>query len=577
MKLNDQQEAAYLHNGACSLISTAGSGKTAVITKKTIRILKDNPDHHVILVTFTKASAIAMQRRLASMDPAASKRVTAGTFHSLAIKQLFFAGNSVKILDQYSQDRLIASLAKRFAPSFDEDDVRDFIEEVQTGHVSEKRKNPELVKVYQQYLRKLESHSVTDLSALIKASFKSMKDGGKPLWGTHVFVDEFQDIDAMQLQWLFAIIDSGKTPMIVGDDDQSIYGFRRSMGYKAFIEFEKKTGADRLMMERNYRCAKNILALGEKLINNNEERVPKKLIANKTENGTIGYRAYDDKESETYSIADFVRGNPDDWAVIARSNPKLDALVDALGAYNVPHTRIGGGSFWDLPIPGTLMAVCKHLVKESTVCLESALLFAGFPPDLLRGYVEFKKGAPRKRLNKSFMQRYSSCFTIDFKKEYAVRMDHALEKAALSLASKDVDSAVNAIAGWVQKVEEVRTPDPQKMFKKQRQIKSSADAIKRQKGSLKQRLMSLMKTNEKKTEGVKLMTAHGSKGLEFKNVWIMGVDSEAFPHSKLSISIEEERRLFFVAITRAEENLVISWAGTGSFFLKEIADEVEVS
>lgn len=563
MKFNSQQEKAYLEESNCCLVSTAGSGKTAVITHKAKRILDQSPGNRVVLVTFTRASANALLERILKIDPGLESRVVVGTFHSLAIQQIARSASSLNLLGQFERESLIKQAQQTCAKGFALEEVTEAIENAQSGKLGLLRKNPSLNEAYEYFLQGLEKHNAMDLNSVIGLAVDQMKSGNTTaLQATHIFVDEFQDIDNIQLRWLYCQMDAGLTAMVVGDDDQSIYGFRRSMGFAAFKDLAKRYKAKKLMMERNYRCAPNILSLAEVLINHNKERISKTLVADKKKNGFISYEVFEWEEDESDCIINYAREKPEDWAVIARTNSRIDKIVLELVIHNIPYTRIGEKSFWDLPLPSVILAICKHCVDYNLIGLESVMSYLGFPSLVVSLYHDFRKKTAKGRLTGEFLIRARKLIpaSANLTAEDVVKFDVAITRFAREYNEDGVEVMLQSLQEWLCVMEKKLTPADKanQYFKKERMIMSSIESIASQEGSLKQRVIKLLQMKNKSDRGVKLMTAHGSKGLEFKNVFVVGVEDDMYPHKKLANSIEEERRLLFVAMTRAEETLILT-------------------
>ena len=329
----------------------------------------------------------------------------------------------------------------------------------------------------------------------------------------------------------------------------SIYGWRHAMGYKGMMRFHREFKASHVVLQNNYRCAPEILDSAAKLIANNGERVEKKIRPQSTVKGLLRYSVCGDDGEEAKAITLAVQDEPDDWAVLARNNKALIFIEGELKAKQIPYYRMGGGSLWNTGVSGVLISVLKSLVSNEAAGAMMIAVYAGVPDEVIEGLA----GDARESAT-TFIDRLHA----------ALSHEHG-SRAKTTIAIGDLK---RVWGDWRDRVSEERTVSMIVLgvCKYLERFASSAETqllhwcaviFRNLKGTLRDRIRAATDDDKKKKEGVALLTMHGSKGLEFRRVWVLGCNDGIIPST--NGVVEEERRLFYVAMTRAKEELVLSY------------------
>jgi len=270
MQLNERQALAVNHDGRALLVACPGSGKTRVLVERVVRLADRHPQHRFIIVTFTRQAAAELRERLDGRIQDL-ERVTVATFHALALHQLI-VDSPLRICGPAEQDALLRQAAR---PYIDKEDMRAYLDLVdqhtsgQSGALVDES-HKAAYDAYDAYLDSLGDNRAVDFAQGIYDTVKRMDSGAlRPLATEHLLVDEVQDVDPVQIRWILHHAKGSTTVTAVGDDDQSIYSFRNSTGYKGMKTLQSKLGAELLVLNTNYRSHAEILGLASKLIGHN--------------------------------------------------------------------------------------------------------------------------------------------------------------------------------------------------------------------------------------------------------------------------------------------------------------------
>ena len=282
VKLNEAQQRAVESEDPSRGCAGPGSGKTRVLIAKVRHILRTHHDPRIVMTTFSRDAAEEMLDRIQKekgLSREQLSRLTIGTFHSLALRQLKEIGKIGKILSDIETRHLINRALHDTGLEITPDEAEANIARCKADKEFAKA-YPELARLTAVYRKHQEATDGQDFTDLLITANELMAAGKlKPIRATHILADEFQDIDDMQYEWLMHHL--GQTPApcacAVGDDDQSIYGFRRSLGYKGMMDFVAATGAEIITLDTNYRSTSGIIESASKLIAYNADRVPKNI------------------------------------------------------------------------------------------------------------------------------------------------------------------------------------------------------------------------------------------------------------------------------------------------------------
>ena len=596
-KLNENQLKAVEHlDGPCMVLAGPGSGKTRVITYRIANMVvnKNIKPTSILAISFTKASSLEMKNRAISLsNDYRMNKVTYGTFHSVFFRILrYFTNYDLEsILDEKTKRLSMKNILKNFNIDNAEDDetVGQVINEISfvKNELMDKRdfkseilNNDEFIKVYNTYEDyKSEINKIDFDDMLIKTydllnSNKNALDTVRRAY-RYIMVDEFQDINRVQFEVLKLIANPNNNIFVVGDEDQSIYGFRgaRPDFLLQFEEYFKDT--QKVLLDINYRSKGEIIDVANRLIEKNKNRYEKVIKCSQGEGAKVNYISPENSEEEAVFIGkdileeikkDYVEYT--DFAVIYRTNIQSRALVDVFMDMRIPFV-----------VKDSVATIYDHWASQDIL----AYLRIGLNPKSNKDWIRI--------INKPF--RYISRENINLVKDEENFIDALINKCDLhpkqirtindldidlsylkSLNPKNAISYIRSSLDYDRYILDYCTNRKIKtngLIEILNELESSATNFKTIQEYLEhiERVKSELADNKnnKSTDGVIFTTMHSAKGLEFKNVYIIGANEGTIPHEKSYDiddeetkleQIEEERRLMYVAITRAEENLYIS-------------------
>ena len=596
-KLNENQREAVHHiEGPCMVLAGPGSGKTRVITYRIANmIINENiKPTSILAISFTKASSLEMKNRAISLtNDARINNVTYGTFHSVFFRILRFYKNYKinDLLDERTKRLTIKNILKGLEVENGEDDdvIGQIINEIsyvknelmdKIDFSSEILTNDEFIKVYNGYEDYKESINKIDFDDMLVKTYDLLLQNKEALERVrrvyrYILVDEFQDINRVQFECLKLMANPNNNIFIVGDEDQSIYGFRGArpdflLQFETYFENSKK-----VLLNINYRSKNEIINIANRLIEKNSNRFEKEIRCNQDGEGKVEYIMPEDSEEEAVLIAkeileevkkDYVEYT--DFAIIYRTNIQSRALVDVFMDMRIPFV-----------VKDTVATIYDHWASKDII----SYLKIAINPNSNKDWIRI--------INKPF--RYISKDSINSIKEEANFIDGLINKCNLhpkqiktindldidlsyikSLHPKNAISYIRTTLDYDRYILEYCTNRKIKtngLIEILNEIESSATHFK----TINEYLEHIEKVkeeiidnkNNKETHGVIFTTMHSAKGLEFRNVYVIGANEGTIPHEKSydleeeekrNQQIEEERRLMYVAITRAEEKICIS-------------------
>ncbi len=636
--LNEEQKRAVCQvDGPVLIVAGAGSGKTRVLTSRVAYILALQADARILALTFTKKAAGEMKERIAAMVGDGSvRRVVMGTFHAVFVRFLReyaeFLGYPAgfTIYDTSDSQSAVKACLKEMGLDDKIYKPRDVLarismaknnlitvsayqasQELQTQDYHSKR--PRLGEVYQRYQEKLKQSGVMDFDDILLNMNYLLRDNPAALEAiagrfTHIMVDEYQDTNQAQYLILKKLALFHRNICVVGDDSQSIYAFRGAR-IENILNFKKDYPECKLFrLERNYRSTQVIVDAANSLIAHNEGRIPKECYAVGEDGEPIRLlKAYTETEEAVMIVSEILdrmrtaRAQYQDFAILYRTNAQSRALEEQLRRRNIPYMIYSGNSFFDRAEVKDMMAYFKLVVNprddesfrrvvnkpargigdKAMEAVEVVARQQGWP--LFQAAREVPKVQPFCEMitKLSVLVRTTDAWELakkiaDDSGLYAFyKQDTSIE--GLSRVA-NLDELINSVAQFVEERQEeaedyaaeggevgVFTLDD---FLENVSLLSNVD----------------VSEDEDTNNKVALMTAHSSKGLEFPYVFVAGMEENLFPSSSMLAAkqeVEEERRLFYVAMTRAKKAVRLSFAGTRmrngkhesnapSRFLKEI-------
>lgn len=641
--LTPEQRKAVTHGeGPLMVIAGAGSGKTRVLTYRVAYLISQGvcPDQ-IMALTFTNKAANEMKeriQRLLSSDDAV--RVWAGTFHSLFLRilrvehpALGFAHN----FTIYDRDDSLQKLKKiirelNLDPNqYNASKALERISFAKTNLISpdeyfshtilidqdRREKVPEMGNIYRVYQHQLRESQAMDFDDILFFTYELLKnhDNLRKKYNEkfkYILVDEYQDTNVLQYEILKLFTLSHQNICVVGDDAQSIYAFRGACIQNIF-NFQKDFPNHTLIkLEQNFRSTKIILFAANHLIKQNRGQIPKNLWTLKEEGETITLFVGMNEEDEAEKVVDHLfhykmsfQRKHGDFAILYRTNAQSRPFEIALRKRNIPYKIYGSLSFYKRKEIKDLLAYFRVVINPYDE--EALLRIINYPPrgigditveklihyalqenvslwDVLRTVDHRDFNAATTERLKRFVQLIQSFSEMEFSSLYE-RANFIYEKSGMKadLESLSKEERLTKIENVEELLNSIGTFE-QKFIYENNHSPAFLDYL----SSVSLLTSGEVAPDEEEQDHVKLMTVHTAKGLEFPVVFIVGMEEDLFPHFLLDGSpdkIEEERRLFYVALTRAEEKLFLSYAQTRvihgelnvrkpSMFLKELPSHV---
>lgn len=569
--LNDQQlQAVSYTNGPLLVLAGAGSGKTKVLTHRIAYFVQQNliKPENALLLTFTNKAATEMKERIQNLIQGGSP--VSGTFHSFSAKLLRIDGFNIGIpqnfiiYDAQDQKDSIKQIMENFNISTDQYNpasILNGISEAKNQMLSpEDYKNvvrgdwQEVTsKVYSEYERMLKEIGALDFDDLLIKTLKLLKEIPSVLskWQsqlTHVFVDEWQDTNKIQYALTKLLVGKSENITAVGDASQSIYSWRgadyRNINYLVRDYPKIKI----INLEQNYRSTQNILDAANVVISKNSNHPILKLWTEKSKGEKL--KLYSARNG--FDEADFVVGqikktkNYSDIAVLYRTNAQSRSLEESFIHAGIPYTLVGGVKFYDRKEIKDVISFIRYLVN---------------PKDIVSKKRIEKIGIRRFEKLETYRQEapdITKSTTIDILDTVVLKTDY------LTLFQKQTEENLARLEN-IKELRSVATefPNINDFLENVALVEAQQDSDKH---VAKQKMIK---------DAVTLMTLHSAKGLEFPTVFIVGMEEGLFPHSRSlmdSSQLEEERRLAYVGITRAKENLYLSYAGSRLYFGEKLSN-----
>ncbi len=636
--LNPEQELAVrTTEGPLLILAGAGSGKTRVIIARTAYMIAQGAAPESILaVTFTNKAAKEMRERLAGMiEPDRAKKVTMSTFHALCVRMLrqdieaLGYKKNFSIYDEGDQMGLIKKIITRLSArdeKLDPNVAKNAISKAKNNGWREPEDDKTLLgAVFARYNAELKTLNAVDFDDLLLLTVKLLNEHPhvRERWWRrfrYLMVDEFQDTNRLQLDLISLLAKSPEPGLdpererpniaVVGDDDQSIYGWRGAE-VSNILEFEAHFPNPTVVkLEQNYRSTNFILGTANSLIKNNPRRRPKKLWSAKQGGEKVRIVAMPDDRQEAQFIAEEIHSRKTaesrvwkDFAVLFRMNAQSRLIEENLRSLRVPYRIVGGKSFFDRREVKDLLAyaACLMNVDDDVALLRIVNTPArGISDTTVEKATQWSihhNSSVFKALRDDEFLSTLPARTSKAIGDFATFLDDFETKLHEPLANQPaVLKALITDSGYMADLQRTcKTPD-EWLNREQslRDIFTSFEAYegrsdKGLQGYLDEMMLRQDQEDEQDTEqdAVTLITLHASKGLEYPHVYLMGVEEGIVPHdrSKLEGTVDEERRLLYVGITRARETLALTWCrqrikygspmpGIASSFLKEFDPEL---
>lgn len=584
MAFHESQLQAIKHQqGPAMILAGPGSGKTTVITHRTKYLIEEcgiDPSN-ILVITFTRAAAREMKERFDVLMNGQPQRVNFGTFHSVfftILKQAYrySASNIVKeeqrtryareMMDQYD---LEVEDEHEFAASILAEISAVKGEMLSLEHYYSKNCPEELFKqLYQDYENRLRQANLIDFDDMLVMCHELFTQRPDILsaWQNkyrYILIDEFQDINRVQYDIVRMLAKPEDNLFIVGDDDQSVYRFRGAKP-EIMLGFTKDYPQTRtVLLGINYRSARDIVDTATTLIDYNKKRYQKKLSANKGRGKPVVTCSFQNPLEETLQIVKEIQGYTEagyrlsDMAVLYRTNLNPRLLVEKLLEYNIPFCmRDAMPNLYEHWISGNILSYIK--AAHGDVSRSNVLRIINRPNRYISRDSMSKVSISWEEL-KSFYQDKGWMVERIEQLEYDLKM---LKNMAPTAAVNYIRKAVG-YDDYLKEYAQFRRMKPEELLEVADQLLESSSGFKTVEAwfahmeQLKEQLKQQAQNQGTKPEGISLMTMHSSKGLEFPVVYLMDANEGITPHRKavLEVDLEEERRMFYVAMTRAAERL----------------------
>ena len=617
----EQLEAANYTGGPCLIIAGAGTGKTKTLTCKVAKLIADGiSPSRILAVTFTNKAAQEMRERIEALVPGNSSRVWIHTFHSFAVRILRHNAAALKlnkdfvIYDETEQKKIITLALEEMGVKEAKKEVNYYISTISRAkddmldpesffvhaHASNNPRRIQAAEVYKRYQRKLTAAGALDFGDLLMKVVELFKTNPDVLayyqdFFKYVILDEYQDTNHTQYTLTKALAAKHRNLCVVGDPDQSIYSWRGA-NIRNIMEFERDfKDAKVITLERNYRSTQIILDASNKLIRKNKNRREKTLYSNVLSGEPITVRELASEGEEARWVCNQIQTmveedgiNLNDVAVFYRTNAQSRNFEDTFRRYQMPYKLIGAVKFYDRKEIKDVLSYAKLLVNPNdTVSLLRVINtpkrgFGQSAQDSLTAYAAQKDISLYKALKeqefidtlkpvarraaREFMDLFESLYlemTVSTPSELFSKLIErsGYEQALRAEIEKDPDAEnrlrnIGELAGAVKDYEErcvkEETEPSLSGYLQEVSLISGAEEVS---GSL--------------NGAVTLMTVHLAKGLEFPAVFVTGLEEGLFPlNGKDDDDMEEERRLCYVAMTRAKKYLYMTYASTRRLFGK---------
>ncbi|MCK9590355.1 MAG: UvrD-helicase domain-containing protein, partial [Terrimicrobiaceae bacterium] len=583
------------------ILAGAGTGKTrTIVARITWLVSQGVPPSSILAVTFTNKAAREMKERIAGMlDSEKASEITASTFHALCVRILRTdAGklgykNNFSIFDQGDQLGLIKKIINRVTAQDEKPDpglAQAMISKAKNnGWAAPQDEETVIGAVYARYNRELRALNAMDFDDLLVQAVRLLDEhpGVREKWRSrfrHMLVDEFQDTNSLQLR-LVSLLASAEPPnvCVVGDDDQSIYGWRGAE-VSNILEFEKHfRNPEIIRLEQNYRSTNAILGAANRLIRNNPRRRGKNLWSPQEGGDPVHVVSVPDDKKEAEFVVNEIgalrTANNLPWehfAIAYRMNAQSRLLEECLRRLRIPYRLVGGKSFFDRREVKDVLATMACLVNPSD---DVALLrIINTPP---RGIGATTVELALEHSAKAHKSLFETLTAPEFAEQVSRKTAGAIRTFGEDLASRrihlltpgaDAAHIVSQFLGESGFFEDLKrsckTPEEQlnRESGAREVLRALAEHQKRSssglQGFLDEMTLDRERDEDKKDDakGVTLITLHAAKGLEFPHVFLLGAEDGLIPHerSKSEGTVDEERRLFYVGITRAMKSLTIT-------------------
>lgn len=617
--LNDKQlEATLYTEGPLLILAGAGSGKTRVLIHRIAYLIEEKrvAPWNICAITFTNKAAKEMRERVDKYVKGLGEQVWVATFHSTCVRILrrhidrIGYNNSFTIYDTDDQkqvmkrilkemDANVAKLKERTVLGYISDCKNKLISPAAAKEMAQSSEEMLFAKLYQAYQDALEKSNALDFDDLIAKTVELFEADEEVLHFyqerfRYIMVDEYQDTNYAQFRLIELLAGKYRNICVVGDDDQSIYGFRGA-DIENILGFEQVfPGTKVVKLERNYRSMGNILEVANHIIHNNTYRKDKSLWTDKDAGEKVVLNEYQSSRDEASGVVKEIRyltrehGNFDDFAILYRNNSLSRSVEEQCVAQGIPYQLVGGVNFYQRKEIKDVLAYVKTIVNATDEVAFSRIINVpkrGIGATSVAKILDYASAHQLGILEACEMVQLSGKAKASLAEFTALMTD--LRQRKEELTPKELIEEVLEKTGYRMYLLEEgeieaasRNENIDELIAKARDFESEGISAFLEDVAL----IADIDRMDTEAKRITLMTIHAAKGLEFPNVYIIGMEEGIFP-SSMSIGeqggVEEERRLCYVGVTRAEKHLTLSYAksrmvhgdfrySTPSRFLEEI-------
>ncbi len=609
--LNDAQKTAALHDqGPLLILAGAGSGKTKTLTHRIAHLLdRGVPSGAVLAVTFTNKAAKEMRERLAVLTGEDANNRSfmpwMGTFHSICVRMLRFDGEHIGIpknfiiLDEADRLSLVKQAMKQlgiseksFTPrgvsSLISGAKNDLVSPADYASLAKLPQQKAAAEVFPVYERLRKATAALDFDDLIAEAVRLLKssDELRSLWQKrfqYIMIDEYQDTNAAQYRLIKLLTGEAKNICVVGDDWQSIYSWRGA-DFTNILNFERDyPGAAVVKLEQNYRSTKPILDAAHNVITKNTQRTDKKLTTDKHGGLPVQVMYVGSELHEAESVVTRIKSTVDlrarcmrDHAILYRTNAQSRAIEEMCIRYGVPYRIVGGTRFYDRKEIKDVIAYLRLLYQPQDRPSFSRIVNVptrGLGATSVEKFLIWQSQTSMDLIEA--MNSVDLCSALTPRAKTALReLGEALQKLQAEMVATNLADMIELIIKRFRYLDFLDDGTPQAEDRMANVRELVTDARERADldvpGYLEEiSLISDLDMSDSSQDAITLMTLHAAKGLEFPVVFMIGLEETIFPHTRALYDpeqMEEERRLCYVGMTRAREELYLSSASSRMIF-----------
>lgn len=579
-----QMEAVQHVNGPMLVLAGPGSGKTTVITKRVEHLITDcqvNPDH-ILVITFTKAAAEEMKDRFYKMTEKMFQGVTFGTFHAVFFMMLKVAYHykAENIIQEEEKRMLLQQMIRQLHLEYEDENelIQNLLSEI--GLVKNSQIDLKYYysvncaedifrKLYRGYEQALRKYRKIDFDDMLVYTYELLRERADILeaWQKkyrYILIDEFQDVNQLQYDIVKLLAGKHENLFLVGDDDQSIYRFR---GAKPAIMLNVEKDFPKLkktLLDKNYRCQKNIVQAAGNLIGYNEERFAKSIEAAKEAGSPVHVQVFESQREQNNFLIHQVQGYRkrglalSEIAVLFRTNTQMRLLMEQLMEYNLPFSA-----------KDSVPNLYEHWIAKDLYAYIATARGSRSRQDFLKIMNRPKRYLRRESIEEEEI-RFDRWKNYYREQPWMKERIEKLETDLKTIARLSPFGAINYIRkavgydGFCREYAQYRHMKEEELYDILDELLESAKSYQTYEEWFAHidaygRNLKEQQEKQQKKEGIQLATLHSAKGLEFEIVFLVDVNEEIMPYKKAVLyeDIEEERRMFYVGMTRAKEELYL--------------------